>query len=215
LKVYLEGTLLASATDATLTAPGGVGIIASIGPGAAYTNFSAYQLLPAPNTFSDNFTRTNATTLSDPWSVDQGGYTLSGNQAVAAALQSEATLYGAQLTNVDESVNIATQGTSAGLLARWNSATQTGYEVLLTGTTLNVYSVQNGMLGMPIATMTTSGSTGTLRFTVTGTTLQVYFNGTALFSGSGFIDSSISGPGTVGLISGGSSAFGTYTVSGS
>src|SRR5262249_35120606 len=160
-----------------------------------------------PLPFADNFSQAHLSGLGNPWSVDQGGFNIVSNQAVAAAaLLSEATLYGTSLTTVDESANIVTEGTSAGLLARWNSATQTGYAVELIGTTLKVFSVVNGTATQIGPTVTTAASTGTLRFTISGTTLQVYFNGTALFSGSGITDGTIPGPGTVGLFSGGSSA---------
>jgi hypothetical protein len=153
--------------------------------------------------------------LGDPWSVDQGGFTINASdQAVAAALQSEATLYGASFTTVDESVTIVSQGTSAGLLARWNSATQTGYEVTLTGTTLTLFRVQGGV-ATQIGTATTGGATGTLRLVISGNNLQVFFTGSV----SPLINvtdlTPLSGPGTVGLFSGGGSVFGSFSVTGS
>ena len=54
-------------------------------------------------------------------------------QRPAQSEQSEATLYGSSLATVNESVNILSVGTGAGLLARWNSATQTGYQVVWDG----------------------------------------------------------------------------------
>jgi hypothetical protein len=217
LKLYLNGTLMVSTTDAVLTAPGGAGLWDK-GGGTQFANFVAYLLLPAPATFTDNFARpvVPTTTLGDPWSVDQGGFTINAsNEAVAAALvQSEATLYGANFTSVDESVTIASQGTSAGLLARWNSVTQTGYEVTLTGTTLTLFRVQGGAVTQ-IGTATTSSATGTLRLVVSGNNLQVFFTGNV----SPLINvtdlTPLSGPGTVGLFSRGGSIFGTYSVTGS
>ena len=217
LKLYFNGQLEIGGTDATLPAAGGVGIYSEEG-GAVLTNFSAYELLPAPVPFTDNFTRANALTLGDPWSVDQGGFSISGNQAVAATgVQSEATLYGAQLTTVDESVNVIGQGTSAGLLARWNSATQTGYEVILSGTTVSLYRVLNGTATLLTSASTGGGSTGVLRFKVStvgsNAELQVWVGSNPLMD---YTDTTpVSGSGAVGLFSGGSSAFGTFTVNGS
>ena len=198
-----------------MPAAGGVGIYSEEG-GAVLTNFSAYELLPAPVPFTDNFTRANALTLGDPWSVDQGGFSISNNQAAAAGVPSEATLYGAQLTTVDESVNVIGQGTSAGLLARWNSATQTGYEVVLSGTTVFLYRVQNGTATL-LTSAATGVGTGTLRFKVStvgsNAELQVWLGGNPLID---FTDTTpLSGSGTVGLFSGGGTAFSSYTVSGS
>ena len=201
-----------------MPAAGGVGIYSEEG-GGRLTNFSAYELLPAPVPFTDNFTRANALTLGDPWSVDQGGFSISGNQAVAASgMQSEATLYGAQLTQVDESVNVVSEGTSAGLLAQWNSATQTGYEVVLSGTTVFLYRVQNGTSTLLTSAATGGGGTGVLRFKVStvgsNAELQVWLGG-----GNPLIDfmdtTPLGGPGSVGLLSGGGSSFGTYAASGS
>ena len=94
-----------------------------------------------------------------------------------------------------------------------NSATQTGYEAVLTGTALKVYSVVNNV-ATQIGTATTSAATGTLRFTVYGMTLQVYFNSTAFFA-TPITDGTITGAGAVGLFSGGSSVFISYSVNGS
>jgi hypothetical protein len=215
LKLYLDGILLISATDTTLTVGGGVGLHSAISPGATFGNFSAYALSGPALPFSDNFTRPPAKALGNPWSVDQGGFTLANDQAVAAALiQSEATLYGTSLTTVDESATIANPGTSgAGLLARWNSAMQTGYEAIWTGTQVQLFAVVNGVANQIGTSAPATGSSGTLRLIVSGNTQQVFFNGTLLITGN---DSTIGGPGLVGLISlGGSSAFGLYTVNGS
>jgi hypothetical protein len=63
-----------------------------------------------------------------------------------------------------------------------------------------------------IGSATTSGTTGTLQLVVTNTHLQVFFGGSLLID---VMNSAIAGPGTVGLISVGGSAFGVYSVSGS
>ena len=125
--------------------------------------------------------------------------------------QSAATLYGASFTTVNESVNIQSVGASAGLLARWNSATQTGYQVVWDGSMVQLFSVVNGM-ATRIGMHALSGTTGTLQLVVSGTTLQVLFNNSLVIN---LTDSTITGPGTVGLYSGGGSTFGTYTVNGS
>ena len=70
----------------------------------------------------------------------------------------------------------------------------------------------NYILPFHMSTATTSATTGTLQLLVTGPHLQVFFNGSLLID---VMDSTIGGPGTVGLISGGGSAFELYSVSGS
>src|SRR5262249_35437046 len=149
--ITLSAAATATNTGVALTFPnpasGNVGLAdkhgkAIYGNAANVVNFEVDALAAPGLPFTDNFHRSLLSGLGDPWSVDQGGFNITGNQAVAAAQTSEATLYGVSISTVDESVTIVTQGTSAGLLARWNSATQTGYEVLLTGTSLKLFSVQ-------------------------------------------------------------------------
>ena len=147
-----------------------------------------------------------------------GGFTISGNQAVAeAGVNSFATLYGILLTTVDESLTIAGDGTSgSGLLARWNNSTQTGYRAVMQASgVIAIQLVQNGSVTNTLATIGGQPTTGTLRFVVSGTSLKVYLNGSGspLLSA---VNSTIPGAGAVGMQSlTGGSAFTNYIVSGS
>ena len=182
--------------------------------------------------FADNFSRPNQTSLGDPWSVGPtptvnsgfvqtapgGGFIISSNQAVAeTGVNSPATLYGILLTTVDESLTIAADGTGgSGLLAQWNSTTQTGYRAVMQPSgVIAIQLVQNGSVTNTLATISGQPTTGTLRFVVSGTSLKVFLNGSssALLSA---VDSTITGTGAVGMQSlTGGSAFTNYIVSGS
>ena len=126
--------------------------------------------------------------------------------------QSAATLYGASFTTVNESVNIQSVGASAGLLARWNSATQTGYQVVWDGSMVQLFSVVNGM-ATRIGMHALSGTTGTLQLVVNGTNLEVLFDNSLLIGP--LTDTTITGPGTAGLFSLGGSSFKSYSFTGS
>src|SRR5262249_43852958 len=86
LKLYLNGNLMASATDAGLTGAGAVGIL-DIHGGTAFSDFAAYSLgQPAPAVFSDSFARADSSTLGSAWSVaPANSFGISGQQAAAAA----------------------------------------------------------------------------------------------------------------------------------
>jgi hypothetical protein len=209
--------LVFSSTNANVPGPGSVGIGDKHGGtfwgnGSNVVNFEFDPIATPSLPFSDSFNRSALSGLANDWSVDQGGFSLAGNQAVAAALSSGATLYGTSLTTVDESADIVTQGTAAGLMARWNSATMTGYSVRFSGTSLKLFSVVNGVSTQIGTTATTATTTGTVRLTISGSTLQVFFNGTLMIN---VTDSTITGAGSVGIFSAGNSAFDSFSVSGS
>ena len=219
LKLYFNGSLLLSASDATLTAPGGVGILDE-GGGTEFSNFTVYQLLAGPTTFTDNFTRPNATTLGDPWSVDAGGFGIGTNQAIVdgTAALNVASLYGVHLSNVsvEATMPLTGEGSGGGVVAQWNSATQSGYMLILSSPgTLTLYKVTNS-----VATVLKS-QTG-LRF-IGATSLTVELDATL----TGDLTASVNGnpifqvtdttymSGSVGLASNGGSTFTSFTASGS
>jgi hypothetical protein len=184
---------------------------ARFGDGSNAVHFELDSLGAPTLPFSDNFNQSRLSGLGNPWSVTEGGFSISGGQAVAAAAQSEAFILGLSLTTVDESVDITAGGTSAGLLAR--ASNSGGYLALLTGTSLQLFSVINNVPTL-IGSATTASATGTLRLTVSGNTLQVFFTGSVLPL-INTTDNSIGGPGGVGLFTGGSAVFDNYLLSGS
>jgi phosphodiesterase/alkaline phosphatase D-like protein len=185
LKLYLNGNLVASTTDATLAAPGGIGLWDHFG-GTHFDNFAASQLLPATLPFADNFNRPASSTLGDPWSVDQGGFSIDGsNQAVAAATSSldTASIIGVLTGMV--SVQTTMNGFGGGVVMDWNGITQTGYALILTNQTmLTLYKVVSGALGSPLNSWNVSGvanlTTNTLQVNVNAGTLTPVLNGTGL-----------------------------------
>jgi hypothetical protein len=220
LKLYLDGTLVAKATNTVLTAAGGVGMIDNGGQ-SKFAAFSAYQIIPALLPFADNFNRPASKTLGAPWSVDEGGFTMSGpNQAVATATgtaTNPAPLDAASIIGVlTGSVTVTTTmtGFGGGVLADWNSATQSGYAVILnSSTTLTVYNIQNGQLGSAAFTWTFSAlaTTNTLQVTVSGTTLTPTINGTGLTPVS-FTDPTSFAAGSVGIVSTGGTIFTSFSA---
>src|SRR5262249_54181910 len=106
-------------------------------------------LLPATLPFADNFTRPASTTLGDPWSVDEGGFTINGsNQAQSASTAAAldvAALYGLSTGTV--TVQAAISGVGGGVVADWNSVTQSGYALLsVDATHVQLYRVSGGTL---------------------------------------------------------------------
>jgi hypothetical protein len=142
LKLYLNGILMLSATDSTLTAPGSVGMEAS-NAGVTFDNFSTYTLTAAGLPFADNFNRPASTTLGAPWSVESGGFTINSSHQAAAA--STTNLDAAALVGVlvsSSTVQATITGVGGGVLAQWNSATQSGYALVLTSsTTVTLFNV--------------------------------------------------------------------------
>jgi hypothetical protein len=219
LQVYVNGVLEISTTDSHFTTAGGIGFGDAYIGGTKFNNFVATSLEAPTIPFTDSFTRANASTLGDPYSVNTGSFSISSNRAAAAAsLASTATLYGTALSTLDESVLVNTAGSGlfgGGLLARWNATTNSGYMAVLTSTgQAEILAVQN--LGTPSQNITSLGSaaaasSGSLEFKLTGTTLQLFFNGnsTPLLS----LTNSLFSSGGVGIGStAGGSLFGTYSL---
>ena len=77
-------------------------------------------------------------------------------------------------------------GTQAGVLAQWNSSTQSGYELLLDPDTATVelIKVTGGVSSSPLATASVSllGSNNQLELEANGGTLTAYLNGQFLFT---------------------------------
>jgi hypothetical protein len=152
LRVYVDGVLIASATDNSITGSGYVGILGS-DPGVTFDNFQAYGLaqtatppgaVPAP--FSDTFTAPDGAGL-DPysWVGTAGRYKVQSGKAVAqtgtsSTALSTTTLYGVSQTNVavEADVTVSAVNSEVDLLACYNglyvpggTSTESYYEGVL------------------------------------------------------------------------------------
>jgi hypothetical protein len=212
LKLYFDGVLVASATDASFTAPGGVGLL-DIGGGSSFTAFSTYQVLPVTAPFTDNFTGPADDTLGDPWSVDQGGFSVngSGQAAAGASALNVATLIGVLTSSASAATTM--NGFGGGLALNWNGTTQSGYVLLLTSqTNLSLFTVTNGVLGAAVESWTVSGNAvaNTLALEVSGTDLTATLNGISLSPT--FTNLTVFVSGSVGIASTGGTVFDSFTA---
>jgi predicted outer membrane repeat protein len=210
LSLFVNGVLVSSETDTTLKTGGGVGIIDNGGV-SSFQNFAIASGL----SFTDNFIRLSPPTLGAAWSPDLGAWSENGTQMIASGGGLNVlSLASVNRSTVDVQATIASiSGTGAGVVADWNGATQSGYELLMTGTQIALYKVTSGSPGVaPLATFATSATSGTLELVANGSTLSAFLNGQFLFT---YTDNS--NPftyGSVGLASMGSASFSRFSVVG-
>ncbi len=215
LELSYNGQVVASVQDSSFTGPGGAGISSS-NNGNSFTNFSAaadsYSQATGGLPFSDNFTRASDAALGDYWSTPSGDFILSNDAAVSTAGGSFATVNGISAANVDLTANISLNGGSIGLVAR---VTSTGMYV---GKIWDDYGGPVAQIQMysaatnswtTLASNSTSGFTGTLEFSVTGSSLALYYNGQLVAAAE---DSSITGAGGVGIYSDSNNSFTSFSA---
>jgi hypothetical protein len=153
--------------------------------------------------FSDNFNRANSSNLGAGWKKTSGALTIHSKQLqVGTALGMAAvTTASAADVSVQARVNVAKSGSqSAGLLARYGgSGDRNYYWGAVVGNkgsfTAQIWRNVNGVAKMLSSQKLTSGS-GTLRFVVSGNSLQLFFNGALVGHAS---DSSLNKAGLVGV----------------
>jgi hypothetical protein len=219
LSLFINGTLVSSEADTTLKTGGGTGIIDSGGV-SSFQNFSATSGL----SFADTFLRLGAhpiPTLGPAWSQDlNGGFGVNtSNQAFPNSTSglSVSSVVGVDRSSVDVQATIAfLDGGSGGVVAQWNSATQSGYELVLSSTQVQLVKIVNGVAGSPLATqsVTPLASNNVLELQANGSTLTAYLNGQFLFT---FTDnSSPFTSGSVGLAASGGTGpvFASFSVTG-
>jgi hypothetical protein len=219
-------TLVSTATDTTLTAPGGAGIIDQGGLGQFSNFFASFG-----KSFTDDFQGLPGTAglpLGSSYTqVNGSGFQFNASAAPTAVVPestgtSIASVNGLHLSVADILATFDTPmlGTEAGLLAQWNSSTNSGYEIVLDSSgVVHLYKVTNGNFGVDeVATsvpVTLSGLSQKLEVEATGGALTVYLNDQFLFS---FADTS-SPSGSAGIISIGNGvsagpAFDSFSVKG-
>ena len=184
--------LVGSATDTTLLAPGGIGIVDNGG----YSSFQNFSVATGTS-FSDTFQRSPApppaVPLGNAWSNDpnNGGFKItqgtSRNLAVPVAISSSPTV--SVLTGVNSSTldvqatlassSILSSGSGAGLVVQWNPATLSGYALLLTSNELQLVKISGGAITQTVRSVSVSGVDGQdnkLELQATASTLTVYLN---------------------------------------
>ena len=128
LKLYVNGVLMAFASDATY-ATGGVGIYS--GSGVVFNSFNAADITPAPApslTFNEGFSSTPNNQLSTNWVEQTGDFTVASNTATANGT-SMATVYGVSSPNVSVQSNftLTASGQFAGVIARYQGPLANNY----------------------------------------------------------------------------------------
>jgi hypothetical protein len=223
LGLYLNGTLTVSFTESQaalsgvsnhpLNGPGGVGML-SIDAGTSYSNFFAYAISPAQTALSDSFNRPNSFYLGSPWSVQIGGFQLSGNKALATSNVSLAALYGYSQSDIQEQADVDVSGVAPGgqlyasVFARRDAAGDMYVGMLGINLAADLRAavlvwlfqpgnpVNNGWTLLNFSFVSGGAQAGTLSFDVVGTALTATFSSTVVNA----TNSVLSSPGTVGLL---------------
>src|SRR5262249_29669585 len=125
LKLYLNGKVIAGASDTSLRAAGAVGSDSS--PSSVVWPTVATNIVRTPGTlpYSNNFDQPNGTLLGLDWQQLAGSFATANNALVGQGTKNLATLYGVSQPNVSLEADISGlgKGDSAGLVARYNATT--------------------------------------------------------------------------------------------
>jgi hypothetical protein len=216
LKVYLNGILEISTTDSRF-ATGGVGFGDAYEGGGQFTNFVVSSLAAPALPFSDSFHRSTSSTLGEPWTgtLVNGGFAINGsNQATSLGSGTNVgALFGVNLTtSTNVSAAVVNAGSGAGVVADWNSTTNSGYALLLSGSMLQLYKATSGTLTALGTARAAGAATGNVQLVAASGVLSVYFNGSLLFT----VNDTTFTSGSAGLIAKGLNvAFSSFTLSGS
>src|SRR5262249_50191910 len=119
-----------------------------------------------------------------------GGFQINGsNQAVPVAtslsLLTVSSVFGANVGSADVQATIANVGTGmVGLVADWNSATQSGYALLVSSSQGQLVKVANGAITNTLFSLSMSVGSGshTLELQANSDALTGYLDGQLLFS---------------------------------
>lgn len=199
LRLYVNGSLLASATDTAISGAGSVGVR---GLNGVFDNFTVTALPPV---YTDSFTQANGSALSGSWKVNAGGFQVQNNLAVSTpSTFSNATLLGVSQANVSVQANVDLSGVATGhadLVARYSGPGDTNmYAALLSKAGTNSFSVliyrNLGGTWTLLKSATVGTGTGLLRFDVMGSSLRLYLNGMLAASAT---DTAIATAGSVGI----------------
>jgi len=208
LNLYFNNTLVTSVIDDTLRRAGAVGVRQT---GGTFDNFAAVAAVPpltqnATLPFSDNFNRPDSSLFGTFWTERSGDTGVRNNGAgMYANDTSVVTLNGIFETDVSVSADIDLTGVpaqfSSGLFARYSGPGDTNtYMARLFRSDSGNFAAQIwknvGGQYTPLRSVFVPSGAGNLRFDVVGDQLQLFFNNILVAS---TIDSSIPGPGQVGM----------------
>jgi RHS repeat-associated protein len=195
LTLMLNGTTVVSTTNGAIPSgtSGSVGL-RHFGVGVTAENFTAEDTL-IEHDFSDQFNRTDASTLGSDWTTAAGGFSVtSGKARSTSTTDSRAVVNGfaasdiALEATVDLTGASSTAHRSAGLAGRVSADGQTYYLAEFrrlanaTSSELIIYYVSSGTYNVLAINSSLSSLAGRLRFTINGTSLSVSLNGTSVVS---------------------------------
>ena len=242
LALYLNGIPVGQATDTTYSGPGAVGVWLGPGAFDEFlTDFSA-EVAPSPPTpenaslpFSDSFDRPDSSSISPYWTVLTGSAVIGQDQLLTSYGQTEAIVNGISATNVNITSNIDlnidtyTGDFLAGLEARVSGDSEyratieyavnnlypqptLGFEAAISVEVDGVWTqLDTRQWNWPLASgQPTDVGTGNLRFDLDGSELGLYLNNTLVASAD---DSSVTGPGTIGIFGSGPVGFSNFAAS--
>jgi uncharacterized repeat protein (TIGR01451 family) len=213
LQLFVNGELAGSTMNATLTAPGSVGLWAK--PGTLIDNFQAQAMPYAQNVLpADSFTQNNGAALDSAWSPVAGSFSVQNGQLAAkAAGENLAIANNVSVADVAVQADVTVaNGSSLGLVARssgaddqnmyWGGISQTNGQ-----TSVTIWLKHNGTWSLLNSGVTLPANSGTLRFEVLGSSLKLFWNGQLTMVAH---DSTLTLPGTVGLWASGSATFDNF-----
>ena len=208
LKLFLNGVLQLATTNGSISAAGLVGVR---GRSAAFANFQATAIVARAATlpFTDSFVQPDNADLNPVWTEQAGAFTIHGNAAVpfngnVGLATVNASPVADDTIQTAYTLNTSTGSATAGLVARYSGTGDTNASMYLA-----MISYQNGVYTLAMGayqkgvwtsyyhkTLTGAPGSGTLQFSVIGSTLQLFLNGALQLSAT---DHHITTPGLVGI----------------
>jgi hypothetical protein len=209
LKLFMNDKLVAFTTDSVISAPGLIGFRGSFDTTVDNFSYSALTAVNASMPFRDFFYLSDGSQLSAFWSEKMGNMVVQGYRATNNVPgTSLAVLNGVSESDVSVAAWFdltAPTASYGGLLARYNTATFTGYHADVTRSgglnTFSIYRMVNGGFTLLAQAKLAGDATGTLRLEVVGSSLKLFFrdgsNGDRLVAFAR--DTVVTAAGTVGL----------------
>ena len=219
LRLFVDGTLRAFASDTALATPGMAGLRSSGNQTFDNVLIDALGLAASTPLSSDSFDRADAATLGGNWTNRVGTTGVAGNAARATAPVATATLDGVSQADVavEADVDVAA-GQAAGVVARYggpgdaNMYWGTLIATSVGGTQFAAQIWKNvGGTWTRLASTAVASGAGRLRFEAVGSLLRLYVDGTLMAAAS---DGSITAAGLTGLRSSLNQTADNFAVSG-
>jgi hypothetical protein len=219
LKLFVNNILRAVAHDSRITAAGLAGMRSRAGASLDNVNVAGILVENASPPFTDEFAKPNDSSLNRVWTERLGAFTIQNEAAVATNLVANnlATLNTAALANaiVQADITLATNGASAGLVARYSGPGEANFYLgtvtrTASGFEAHLYRNLAGQYAL-LATKKLIGFSGTgeLRFEVVGTSLKLFVDNHLQVEAS---DSMITAAGLVGMRGRTGAAFDNFHV---